>query len=50
MKSFLSKEEVKQYIYNVIFDKTDDSNLFRKKSVKDKDKFKIVKTDIKNTV
>ncbi len=48
MKSFLSKEEVKQYIYNVIFDKTDDSNLFRKKSVKDK--FKIVKTDIKNSV
>lgn len=40
MKTFLSKDEVKQYIYNAIFDKTDDSALFSKKSVKDK--FKIV--------
>lgn len=40
MKAFLEKEEVKQFIYNAIFDKTDDSALFRKKSVKEK--FKIV--------
>jgi len=40
MKSFLAKEDVKQYIYNAIFDKTDDSTLFSKKSVKEK--FKIV--------
>lgn len=40
MKAFLSKEEVKQYIYNIIFDKTDDMALFKKKSFKEK--FKIV--------
>jgi len=40
MKAFLAKEDVKQYIYNIIFDKTDDMALFKKKSFKEK--FKIV--------
>lgn len=40
MKTFLGKESVKQYIYNIIFDKSDDSVLFNKKPAKEK--FKIV--------
>lgn len=40
MKTFLSKQLVKQYIYNIIFDKSDESVLFNKKSAKEK--FKIV--------
>jgi hypothetical protein len=45
MRAFLSQEEVKQYIYNIIFDKTEDSTLFRKKALKEK--FKIVASDKK---
>jgi hypothetical protein len=45
MKSFFSREEVKQYIYDIIFDKVDDQNIFKKKN--QKEKVKIYATDIK---
>ncbi len=44
MRAFLEKDQVKQYIYNAIFDKMDDNTLFKKKSTKDK--VKIFATDI----
>lgn len=43
MRAFLEKDQVKQYIYNAIFDKMDDNTLFKKKSTKDK--VKIFATD-----